>query len=433
MEKEHNLYIGAVNPFPLTEALTGRKIDWGKKETIEIIENALETEYGELFDMKFNSPLFPGLKLTTFNTAEPVDKSKMVIRCDSDAETPDLSSITTIGELEKAGIQINKKTVIQSAFLTRGVLNLRLELPEMDKTLSKTRLNSMMADIVWTTGQTEEWTPENCVWTDTGDLLKVITDYAGPIQGAIGNSYFIAALSAVAWSSPHLIVHRNRANAAGQMARMTEIQFYSKGGRNDAPTKKVEVSDKTVFKLSNNLPLYCRSSDTAEIFPSLYEKAFAKWVLQSDSDKPNITKTAYGDPVKAMTQINNKTPHYYFTDSRTGDELYSIVRSNSMSYKTIHPMVAWTYASHINYTGMNIAANHAYTVLGWALKGSKKYFILRNPWGVSEPLGINTYPGVIACMDKNFWMPINTLSRNGVFAIEANAFQNLFAGLGVAK
>ena len=96
---------------------------------------------------------------------------------------------------------------------------------------------------------------------------------------------------------------------------MSVMQFFSKGGEKDAPTRKIEVSDKTVIKASNNLPVYSRSSDSAEIFPALYEKAYAKWILRTNSDKPDITKTAYGDPVKAMAQLNNKTPHYYFTDS----------------------------------------------------------------------------------------------------------------------
>ena len=433
MNKEPDLYIGAINPFALTEVLTGRIIDWNKKESIEVIEDSLETEYSELFDMKYNSPLYAGLKLRNDNTAEPVDISEISIRGDNDTETPDLSSLNSIGELKKAGIKITEETKIQSAFLSRGILNIRLEFPEMDKTLSKTRMSLLMSSVVLSTGSSNDWTPENCIWTDTGDFMKILTDHAEPVQGSIGNSYFIAALSSVAWSSPHLIVHRNRTNTGGRSGRMSTIPFYSKGGAKDAPTRKVEVNDKTVFKTSNSLPVYCRSSDSAEIYPALYEKAFAKWIIQTNSDKPDITKTAYGDPVKAMAQLNNKTPHYYYTNSRTGDELYSIVRSNSMSYKTIHPMVAWTYGSNSDYTGINIVGNHAYSVLGWAFKGIKKYFILRNPWGVSEPLGMNTYQGVITCLDKSFWMPVTTVGHNGVFAIEANAFKNLFAGLGVAK
>ena len=46
--------MGAIHPFALMEALTGRKIDWTKKEFFTIMEDALETDYSEMFDMKFN-------------------------------------------------------------------------------------------------------------------------------------------------------------------------------------------------------------------------------------------------------------------------------------------------------------------------------------------------------------------------------------------
>jgi hypothetical protein len=52
-----NLNIGAINPFALTEALLGRKIDWKLPESYQLIADALQTDYDELFDMKFNSPI----------------------------------------------------------------------------------------------------------------------------------------------------------------------------------------------------------------------------------------------------------------------------------------------------------------------------------------------------------------------------------------
>jgi hypothetical protein len=47
-----NLSVGAINPYALTEALLGRKIDWSDSRSIKIMENTLETDYYELFDMK---------------------------------------------------------------------------------------------------------------------------------------------------------------------------------------------------------------------------------------------------------------------------------------------------------------------------------------------------------------------------------------------
>lgn len=434
MDKVTNLNVGAINPYALTEALVGRKIDWTKKESIEVMEDALETDYNELFDMKFNSPIYAGLKLNDKNMAEPIAASAITIRGDNESETPDVSGITNLGELKKLGIKSLNTTKIRSGVLTRGVLNLKLDLPQMDHTLSKTLLSKPLAAILLgKAASSGDWTPENSVWKDTGDFFKDVIEFSDPVQGAVGNCYFIAAVAAIAWADPFRIVHRNRATGTGEADRVNAIQFYSKGGGKDAPSKLVEVTDKTIVRTSNNLPIYCRSSDAGEIYPALYEKAFAKWILKTNSDKPDITKTAFGDPVKATAQLNNKSAHYYNTSSRTGDQLYSIVRGNSMSYKTIHPMTAWTYGSSKDYTGTNVVGNHAYTVLGWAYKNNKKYIVLRNPWGVTEPAGLNTYQGVLSFFDNSFWRPVNSIGNDGVFAIEANSFKNLFAGLGVAK
>lgn len=433
MDKVGNLNVGAINPYALTEALTGRKIDWTKKESIHVMEDALETDYNELFDMKFNSPLYAGLKLNAKNMAEPVAASEISIRSEKDLETPDVSSLKTLSELKILGLKNLDTTKISSGVLTRGVLNLKLNVPAMDKSLSKTRLSKPLAAIVLGPGTAGDWTPANGVWRDMGDFFKDVTEYNDPIQGAIGNCYFISALAAIAWVDPYLILHRNRATGTGETDRVNAIQFYTKGGGKDAPSKLVEVTDLTLVNSANNQPIYCRSNDAGEIYPALYEKAFAKWILQTNSDKPDITQTAFGDMVKATAQLNNKTPYYYNTDSRTGDQLYTIVRENSMSYKTIHPMTAWTYGSNKNYTGTNVVGNHAYTVLGWAYKNSKKYIVLRNPWGVTEPAGLNSYQGVLSFFDASFWRPISMIGNDGVFAIEANSFQDLFAGLGVAK
>ena len=433
MDKVNDLKVGAINPYALTEALTGRKVDWTKSESIQIMEDALETDYNELFDMKFNSPLYAGLKLNSQNMAEQVAASEITIRTEKDMETPDVSSLKTLSELKILGVKNLDTAKISSGRLSRGVLNLKLNVPAMDKSLSKTRLSKQLAAIVLGPGTAGDWTPANGVWRDMGDFFKDVTEFNDPIQGAIGNCYFIAALAAIAWADPYQIVHRNRATGTGETARVNAIQFYSKGGGKDAPSKLVEVTDLTLVNSSSNQPIYCRSNDAGEIYPALYEKAFAKWILKTNSDKPDITQTAFGDMVKATAQLNNKTPYYYNTTGYTGDQLYTIVRENSMSYKTIHPMTAWTYGSGKNYTGTNVVGNHAYTVLGWAYKNTKKYIVLRNPWGVTEPAGLNSYQGVLSFFDKSFWRPISMIGNDGVFAIEANSFQNLFAGLGVAK
>ncbi|WP_203258309.1 C2 family cysteine protease [Hyunsoonleella ulvae] len=436
MDKAPKLSIGAINPYALTETLLGRKIDWSKKNSIKIMEDTLETDYSELFDMKFNSPIYAGLKLNKDNMPEPLKASEIKIRTLEDAETPDISRLKKLSELEKLGIKKLSDVKIKSGLINKDTLELKLDIPNINRTLSKSVLSEALASIVLNKSGSskKDWTPQNGVWVDKGDFFNDVVEYSDPIQGAVANCYFIAALNAVAWADPYRIVHRNRATATGETDRVNAIKFYSKGGGKDAPTKLVEVTDKTVVNTSNSNWIYCRSNDNNEIYPALYEKAFAKWVTKTNSDKPDITKTAWGNCVKATAQLNNKTPHYYNTNSRTGSELYSIVRANSMSRKTIHPMTAWTYgSSDKSYTGTNVVGSHCYAVLGWAYKNRKKYIVLRNPWGVTEPAGLNTYQGLISFFDESFWRPINTIGNDGVFALEANSFKTLFAGIGVAK
>jgi len=429
-----NLSVGAINPYALTEAMLGRTIDWQNPKSIQIMENVLETDYHELFDMKFNSPVFAGLKLNSANMAEPLNETEIKVRNLNEVTTPDFSSLKTLSDIRKMGVDNIDTLTVKSGRLTNGNLNLNIKVPQFDKTISKSVITPTMRNILFgKVDSSNDWTPSNGVWKDMGDFFKDVTEYNDPIQGAIGNCYFIAAMAAVAWSDPYSISHKVRATSTSETARLNAIQFYSKGGGKDAPTKLVEVTDSTLVQTSNNSPIYCRSNDPGEIWPSLYEKAFAKWITETTSDKPDITQTAYGDPAKATAQLNNKTPLYYNTDSRTGEQLYSIVRENCSGGKTVHPMTAWTYGSGKDYTGSNIVGNHAYTILGWAFQNNKRYIVLRNPWGVTEPAGINTYQGLLSFFDNTFWRPISMIGNDGVFALEADSFKNYFACMGVAK
>jgi len=268
--------------------------------------------------------------------------------------------------------------------------------------------------------------------------------FSDPVQGAVANSWLVAALFAVAWADPYKICRDNSfmfgTPPDGKSKKQPfHIKLYSKGGENDAPTSTVEVNFDIPTNNSSGLPIYCQPNNRIGVlWPSLYEKAFAKWLTKSSSDHPDITQTSAsangGDPVKAMAQINDGKPQYFFTSSRSGAELVGLVRANCVNFRTIQPMVAFTHASGNVYKGCNIVGNHAYTVLGWALtQGGKPYMVLRNPWGVTEPAGVTTYPGLLDVVDSDFWSPADMLDPQGVLALEADGFKEYFACLGMAK
>ncbi|KAH6666553.1 hypothetical protein B0J14DRAFT_193885 [Halenospora varia] len=431
-----DMHISAINPYALVEAILSKKIDRKSTDSAQVISDTLQTDYDELFDLKYNSVLYAGLKLNPkTNMAEPVSARDMHTLTEEDLETPDLSRIEKVSDLHGIGLKDVGATKVKQAWMQNGKLNMVLHPHALGRTLSNLAVTSSISELVTPFRRSErgEWTPPNSTWQDMGVYFKDATEYNDPVQGAVGNSWLIAAIVAVSWADPNAIVHGSRASERGETKRVLAIQLHSKGGRNDSPTKTVKVNYDIPVNNSSDLMVYSRSSDTGEIWPSLYEKAFATWITGTTSDHPDITQIGSGDPVKAMAQINNKSPHYYFTSSRSATDLQGLVRANSVNFRTINPMTAWTHASDGMYKGSNIVANHAYTVLGWASQGGKQYLILRNPWGVTEPAGLTTYPDLLDSFDTTFWRPTEMLDRGGVFALEAASFKKYFAGLGVAK
>jgi hypothetical protein len=467
MDSSQNLHIGVINPYALTESLMGRSIDWTTPESARILSAVLGTKYNELFDMKHRSPLYAGLKIGSNNMAEPLKQSEMHVKKDRDLELPNLSTVEKVADLEKFGVKDVAKTPVERAWVEMGKLNLVLDARELDKRMSNVEVNQGIFDLSLPFRKAENgYTPPNTSWIDMDKLEvgRVIPNlgrwlpelgrmtpdlresrmmmmmeeartmqYNDPIQGAIGNSYLIAAIAAAAWADPSAVVHRKPPTSDRESGRTVSIHFHSKGGHHDAPTATIEVSDKILVDNATKRPVYSRSNDFHEMYSALYEKAYAKWITRTKSDEPDITQTAFGNPVVAAAQITDRTPHYFETRNRSADDLYGIVREHSLNFRTMYPMVAWTHPTGPDYCGANVVANNAYTVLGWAYAGGKSYIVLRNCWGVTEPRGLNTYQGLISFFDETFWHPISTVDHGGVFALEPSAFKYYFAGLGVAK
>ncbi|MDQ3941897.1 MAG: C2 family cysteine protease, partial [Actinomycetota bacterium] len=274
-------------------------------------------------------------------------------------------------------------------------------------------------------------------WSDPGQFFKEAAEFFDPVQGAVANCYYIAALSAVAWAMPYRITHMTRAIGQVQEQFTNMIRFYKPDG-NGQLDKEIEATDSVPLSTSTGGFIYAQSSEAGEIWPAVYEKAYAKLKTGISGDHPDITATAWGDCVWATAQLTGGKRYYYDTASRSGDELWNLVRANSLSYRTFNPMVCWTYSSgdaskkKVVYSDANIVASHCYTVLGWAYRNGQKYIILRNPWGHTEAT-VGTLNETVWLYDISWWRPINLTTIDGTFAIEASSFKTYFAGIGVAK
>ncbi|KAI1402498.1 cysteine proteinase [Hypoxylon fuscum] len=476
-EPPKDVNVGAINPYALVEAMIGHKLDRHSMHTARIIEDFLQTDYEELFDMKHNSVLYAGLKLNEQERrAEELQEKEIQILEERDLVTPDLSRVKKLDDLEKIGLKGFGDTRIKMARMQNGKLRLILDGRELGRTVGNQQVTETINDLVLPFRQGKEdrsWTPPNASWRDMNEVFfrsiprRFMMDgqfgygpYGGnhhghrgeqyqhrfddPTQGASSNSWLIAAIFSVFWANPAMI-NRSRgmaSSSSGMMPpmdrsrRTLSIKFHDKGGRNNAGTDTVEVDYQIPVNNSTDMPIYARSSDGYETWPALYEKAFVKWATKSqERGRVDLTRAHNGDPVKAMAQLNGREPRYYFTDKHSGAELVGVVRSGSVNKRTVSPMCAWTHATGDMFRGSNLVANHAYSVLGWVSEGQEdnQYIIVRNPWGVTEPRGLTSYPGLLDRVEPEFWPPAALLDRDGVFSVEVQAFKKYFACIGVAK
>lgn len=384
------LTIGVVNPFALAEVRLGRRVNWTTVgNRPQLLEDTLEFPYDKLFDPATGSPLYPGMEVEQGAIVRTGgEPAAMAAEHRSDADLP-------VGDGAAAdGLGI-------------------------------------------TVGGT--------AWIDPGDFFEETTELLDPVQGAVGDCYLIAALSSVAWARPYVIAQRNRATGNGSFLDM--VEFF-----NGSTKTEVEISENLPLGTPGNYFLYCRSSDPGEIWPAVYEKAYAKWRTGDPGDQPNILAIAGGDPVLAISQLTGFPRTYYSCAAMTAHDIWQRVRANSLSYKTFNPMTAYTYptsdaAAGRVYANANLVANHAYSILGWGYVDGHEYVIVRNPWGTTEAT-LNIMNGSWVAWDaaysgpaggspsggtRGFWRTIPLSNNDGIFGLRADTFKLYFQGFGVAK
>src|SRR5678815_1252927 len=229
------------------------------------------------------------------------------------------------------------------------------------------------------------WNPAGTTWLDPGAFFDEGTEFFDPVQGGLADCWLIAAMAGVAWARPYTIAQR--------------------------------------------------TSETGEIWPAVYEKAFAKWRGHNTTDQPDMTALNYGDCVDASLNLTGLAKTYYDNSAMTGDQIWQTVRANSLSYRTFNPMTCWTYGAApagLDYTSAGVVANHCYTILGWHYVSGTEYVVLRNPWGYHEAKLDVLHTGSWKAYDNSFWRPV-ALNTAGVFAVKADTFKRYWAGFGVVK
>ena len=434
-----------INPYALAELIAGRPIPWKTiDDTRRVLEEILQTPYEELFDPQFDSPLYLGFRLN--RNKELVPERPALFDIEPDERENDLQ--LGIGDVRKLGdlAQIFKVKDVATIRVERlhepspTTISVELKRPEHDRPhrLARVISKEILETIVSTNGRKKktDFTPPNATWGDFGRFFNETAEYFDPIQGAVANCYLIAAMASVAWARPYMVQHMTRATGPGEQQFTNMIRFRDIDSGN--AVRDVEVTDTIPLTTSGNSPIYCRSSEAGEIWPGVYEKAFAKWKTGIAGDHPDITATAWGDCVRAAAELTGLSRHYYATTNFSAEQLWNKVRENSAGRRTFNPMVAATYSSgqatekKIVYADANLVASHCYSVLGWDYRDGQRYIILRNPWGSTEATA-NILGGTTLAFDVSWWRPIVLADPDGVFGLRDDTFKTYFETLGVVK
>lgn len=441
----------AINPYALAEVMSGKRIDWKRVEDKPaLLEQILGAPYEELFDPQYGGPLYIGGARQEDGSMK-AQRSTLLdveVRKGSDdlerAPLAELGGLSTLKEVAQAlNVQALDELNIRCIdWSTISKLRITLDVPPQLRDLRMAR--NYTPDIVRTVsfdpalklGNTQDWSPPDGTWQDAGRFFNETAEFFDPVQGAVANCYYIAALSAIAWSQPFRIAQQTRATGMAQAQFLDRITFY-KPDSNGQVDREIEVSD-TVPKTSWGSFIYARSSEDGESWPAIYEKAFAKLKTGTTTDHPDITATGWGDCVWATAQLTGGSRAYYDTASRSGDQLWNLLRGNCLSYRTIRPMTAWTYGSgadspdHVDYSSAHVVGSHCYTVLGWAYRNCRRYILLRNPWGNTEAT-VGSLDATVSAYDVSWWRPITLKDTDGTFAMEIGSFKKYFAGFGVVS
>ncbi len=389
-------FTGVTNPYALAETVVGRHIKWDQvSEPEKLLSRILRIPEETIFDLTQNPILAPQLEVGPEGEV----------------------SLLSEKEAEK-----RLETFLEVATLKAEESPLRTPSPEKVLEVAK--------DLLFAGGAPgKPWNPPNAVWVDKGDFFEDVDEFNDPIQGYLGDCYFIAAMSSVAWARPYAIVNVVRPSSVGDESPIHRVDFFKDGHQRQS----LEVTEKVPVKKGNLQWIYARSKDRGEIWPAVLEKAYAKWKTGNPTDQPDYTKIAGGDPVRACAELLGGRREYYLNSRHSASELWRLVRANSLSYRTVNPMVAWTYCrppKHLDYRRAHVVACHAYSVLGWAYRNRQKYIVLRNPWGTHHAT-LDTLSGYWWAY-SGFWQAV-PLNRDGVFAMRAETFKEYFAGLGVCK
>jgi calpain family cysteine protease len=391
---EPALSIGAANPLRIAELRLGRKLDPAEPGFRETMAEALELPFEKLFDPKFGSPVFIGIKSVH---APPVIEKEPPTKLAAPPAATAEHALGVGSPPEHAGAPLLGKLPV-------SVLH-KIEVPLP----------------VW-------WPPLPLTDLKYGMLGEFIVDVpsaTAPWQGAPADCWLISAMASVAWCHSDAISERTLKAGSGVVgAGGADYEFTFYAAPDWSVGRTLSVKDDLPETPSGDF-IYACSTVPGETWPANLEKAFigmrgATGFLEPSST--NYDELIYGDPAWAVASLVGRPPWYHAANAT---DAWATINANCAGGRATTPMTAWTYgtgSATISYDGSGIVANHAYSILGTMTSGGNDYVVLRNPWSWHEGV-LNTLPGSFQGL---------TLPGGGVFALRMDTFSQYYVTFGGA-
>jgi hypothetical protein len=193
--------------------------------------------------------------------------------------------------------------------------------------------------------------------------------YDDALQGNVGDCYFISALASVAKSHPELLANAVKTNRDGTYT----VTFFERQVGKTKP-EPVQVTVDGAFAHKRGQLEYASARETKELWPMIFEKAYAAW-------KGGFEAIEGGMSATALEALTGAEPDFFAVTSESKpDVMFSRIRSALEGKGCVVALSKpWDPAEQ------GVVADHAYTLLGVEEKNGQKFVQLRNPWGEREP------------------------------------------------
>jgi hypothetical protein len=233
--------------------------------------------------------------------------------------------------------------------------------------------------------------------------------FTDPVQGGVGDCHFIASLSAVAMANPKLLERAIEDKGGGRYlvtlyvdtpngSQPVKIPITDKiplGALSDEVMHKIAQTTNKPFAPQPMTPLYAAGADPKELWPALFEKAYAKWKGQYEQlDGGFAANSLFALTGVKATELDIDGAHPFDSDA-----LFTQMKS---ALQAKRPVLGATLSSEVarvakvlgtpdplvgkfrDLTAEGLREGHQYTVLEVSGEGAGRRVTLRDPQGRTD-------------------------------------------------